>query len=435
VVDRITALYQKLDPCQPLPADDTQLYVDWQHELFASDDIKLQLARGFARSGAGVAVTRLFTGPRGAGKTTELKRVKQVLERATGIGVPAHRVFVSYLECEKWVDLNNLEPPDLILQMVRQLVTDLKEAGFGTAWNKVRGFFGEVAEVLNADIELKDLRLKANPFEIGVAIKQVPGARAKLRKHLEDRLPRIYDLVNREILLPAREWLAGEGYDDVLIIVDELDRIPQKHLNDRGITNHEQLFLNSAGELCALGCDVLYVIPIELVYSNCHRQLADIYGGTILSLPMITVSGAAGQRGIQRLIEIVRRRAEAAGMRTIENLCAPDDLQRLCRLSGGNIRSLFTLLRSAIDRSDGLPLETQTIERAIRQETSEFTKSLNDEQWTALKLVHSTRNPLTANPAFWMMFLRERYVYAYYDAENEGLWYDWNPLLGEVKRT
>jgi len=33
------------------------------------------------------------------------------------------------------------------------------------------------------------------------------------------------------------------------------------------------------------------------------------------------------------------------------------------------------------------------------------------------------------------MFLRERYVYAYYDAENEGLWYDWNPLLGEVKRT
>ena len=430
-VDRITALYQKLDPLQPLPADDTQLYVDWQHELFASGDIKLLLARGFARGGAGVPVTRLFTGHRGTGKTTELNRVKQILER----GAAGRKLFVSFLECEKWVDLNNLEPPDLILQMVRQLVLDLKQVGFGTAWTKVRGFLGEVAEALNADAELKDLGLKADPFVIGIAIKQVPGARAKLRKHLEDRLPRIYDLVNSEILRPAREWLAGEGYEDVLIIVDQLDRIPQRQLNDRGLTNHEQLFLNSADVLRSLQCDVLYTIPIELAYSHCHGRLADVYGGAILTLPMITVSGAAGQPGIKRLIEIVRRRAEAAGVAQLSDLCVPEALQRVCLLSGGHPRSLFTLLRSAIDRSDGLPLETQAIDRAIRQQASEFGKSLSEDQWTALKQVHSTRKPLTANPASWMTFLRERYVYAYYDSENEGLWYDWNPLLGEVKRT
>ncbi len=77
-------------------------------------------------------------------------------------------------------------------------------------------------------MELEDLKLKADPFEIGVAIKQVPGARAKLRKHLEDRLPRIYDLVNSGILQPAREVSRGGGYEDILIIVDQLDRIPQK---------------------------------------------------------------------------------------------------------------------------------------------------------------------------------------------------------------
>ncbi len=369
------------------------------------------MARGFARSGANVPVTRLFTGHRGTGKTTELNRVKQRLERATGKGVPGGRVFVSFLECEKWVDLSNLEPADLILQMVRQLVFDLKQAGFDNAWTKVRGFFGEVAEVLNSDVELKDLGLKADPFQIGIAIKQVPGARAKLRKHLEDRLPRIYDLVNSEVLLPAREWLSDQGYEDVLIIVDQLDRIPQKQLKDRGLTNHEQLFLNSADVLRALQCDVLYTIPIELAYSHCHGRLADIYGGTILTLPMITVSGEAGQQGIKRLVEIVCRRAEAAGVATLGDLCAPDDLRRLCQLSGGHPRSLFTLLRSTIDRSDGLPLETQTIERAIRQQASEFGKSLSDDQWTDLQKVHSTRKPLAANPATWMTFLRERYVY------------------------
>ena len=152
-MDRITALYQKLDPLQPLPADDTQLYVDWQRELFKSDDIKLQLTRGFARSSAGVPVTRLFTGHRGTGKTTELNRVQQMLEQASGGAAGGRKIFVSFLECEKWVDLDNLEPPDLILQMVRQLVFDLKQVGFGNAWVKARGFFGEVAEVLDADVE------------------------------------------------------------------------------------------------------------------------------------------------------------------------------------------------------------------------------------------------------------------------------------------
>jgi hypothetical protein len=130
----------------------------------------------------------------------------------------------------------------------------------------------------------------------------------------------------------------------------------------------------------------------------------------------------------------VRRRAEAAGVASLADLCTLEALQRLCLLSGGHPRSLFTLLRSAIDRSDALPLETQAIDRAIRQQASEFGKSLSEEQWTALKQVHSTGKPLTADPASWMTFLRERYVYAYYDPENEGLWYDWNPLLGEVKR-
>ncbi len=339
-MDLITALYRKLDPLEALPADDTQLYVDWQHELFGSDDIKLQLARGFARGVAGVPVTRLFTGHRGTGKTTELNRVKQKLERAGGPG--GRKIFVSFLECEKWVDLNNLEPPVLILQMVRQLVSDLDEAGYKNPWTKVRAFFGEVAEILNSDVELKDLSLNADPFEIGVAIKQVPGARAKLRKLLEDRLPRIYDLVNREILQPAREWLAGRGYEDILLIVDQLDRIPQKQIDDHGLTNHEQLFLNSADVLRALQCNVLYTIPIELAYSHCHGRLADVYGSAILTLPMITVSGADGGAGIERMIKTVRLRAEAAGVANTEDLCAMNDLRRLCLLSGGHFRSLFS---------------------------------------------------------------------------------------------
>ncbi|MBY0506785.1 MAG: hypothetical protein K2X03_22890 [Bryobacteraceae bacterium] len=420
-MDRLTALYQQFDPLQPLPAGENALYIDWQHELMPYDDVKLRLVNAVARSG-GAPMARLLTGHRGTGKTTELYRVQQMLMD----GKKSHKVFVSFLECEQLLDLNDVSPQDLVLQMVRQLVHDLKAAGYGVGYDKFNGFFREIGEILKSDVEFKDLKLKADPIELGVAIKQIPGARAGLRKLLEDRLPRIYDLVNNEILGPARKFLYDQGYNDILIIVDQLDRIPQKQVNQ--ITNHEDLFLNSAGILRALACDILYTIPIELAYSHCHGRLSDIYGGEILTLPMIDVSQESGLAVLQRM---VAARATAAGV-TVEEGFSPGQLERLCRLSGGHPRSLFMLIRAALDRTSTLPLDQPLLDRAIRLQASDFGKSLSPEQWQALKQVHENHEPLNDDPKQWMTFLRERYVYAYYSDGN--LWYDWNPLLGEVKR-
>lgn len=421
-MDRLAALTQQLDPLRPLRADENQLYVDWQADLMGPEDVKKQLVRTFARSGP-TAVTRLFTGHRGTGKTTELYRVQRMLQEK--------KIFVSFLECEEWLDLNDVSPPDLVLQMCRQLVADLKQAGYSTAWDRVTAFFGELGEILNSDVELKEMKLAANFVDIGVAIKRVPGARAKLRKHLEDRLPRIYDLVNGEIIGPARQWLAKNGgFEDIVIIVDQLDRVPQKPVSGH-VTNHEQLFVNSSGVLRSLDCDVLYTIPIELAYSHCHGRLAIEYGGEILTLPMITVPGR-DDAGLNHLIEIVRRRAEAAGV-ALDALCSRDQLERICRLSGGHPRALFSLLRGALDRSDSLPLTPEIITHTVRKHASDFGKALSEQQWELLKKVHTDHKPLAGeqDQPRWMMFLRERYVYAYYD---DGLWYDWNPLLAEIKR-
>ena len=418
-MDSITALTQQLDPLRPLAADETDLYVDWQKELLGNEDLKPRLVREIARSGS-TPITRLLTGHRGTGKTTELYRVQKMLAEK--------KVFVSFLECEEWVDLNDVGPPDLMLQMVRQLVSDLKQEGYGLGFEKVMGYFGKLGEILNS-VELKDLALGPDFIKIGMAIKQVPGARAALRKLLEDRLPNIYHLVNEEILGPAREWLRKEGFEDILIIVDQLDRTPQKQINDHGLTNHEQFFLNSSGVLRALKCDVIYTIPIELAYSHCHGRLMDAYGGEIATLPMITVD----DRGIKLLREIVQRRAAAAGTSVEAMFTNLGDLDRICRLSGGHVRSLFTLLRAALNRSDALPLSGEIVELAVRRQASDFSKSLNAGQWEALGRVHASHNA-DEDHTRWMTFLRERYVYAYYDPQADGLWYDWNPLLAEAKR-
>jgi hypothetical protein len=119
-VDPLTALSAQFDPLRPLEAGETDLYVDWQDRLDTADDVKVRLANSIARSPG--PVTRLFTGHRGAGKTTELNRVRQRLED----GVGGRRVFVSMLFAERWVHLDDVQPEDLVYQIVRQLVTDLK---------------------------------------------------------------------------------------------------------------------------------------------------------------------------------------------------------------------------------------------------------------------------------------------------------------------
>lgn len=428
-MDSITALTAQLDPMAPVPADDDKIYVDWQRDMQGVDDVKLRLVRTFGRS-AGTPVTRLFTGHRGTGKTTELLRVQRMLMQGQG----TNQVFVSFLECESWVDLNDVNPEDLVLQMVRQLVADLNKEGFGQGLERLQAFFREAWEILNSDVELKDLAIAGDPVKLGIAIKHIPGVRAKLRKFLEDRRPRLFELVNQQIISPGREWLKNKGYSDILLIVDELDRIPQKQMDDHGLTNHQQLFLNSTDALRALRCDVLYTIPIELAYSHCHGRLNDAYGGEILTLPMISVPGREDS-GLQHLRDIIERRAIAAGL-SLEDLCSREVLDRICRLSGGHPRSLFTLLRAALDRTDTLPLTSAVVQRAIRSQATDFAKSLSDDQWAAVKKVHETRDRLTGESErdLWMTFLRERYVYAYYDGEVDGLTYDWNPLLDEVRR-
>jgi hypothetical protein len=270
-MDKLTAFYQIIDPLKPLEATERDLYVDWQNELGA-DDVKGRLINSLARSSGDLPYTRLFTGHRGCGKTTELYRVKHSLET----GAASRRLFVSFLEAERWLDLADVQPQDVVYHMVWQLLADLASpcrAGIGFGLEKFKQFLGSLVDSIK-DLRLEGMEISADPVSLSIALKKVPGARAELRKLLEERLPRIYDLVNQEILAPAREELKKQGYDDVLIIVDQLDRVPQKVLN-QDLTNHESLFLDQAGILRALNCGVLYTIPIELAYSRSPDPVAE----------------------------------------------------------------------------------------------------------------------------------------------------------------
>ena len=340
-MDVLRALYSQFDPARPLEVEETDLYVNWQEQKsLAPDDIKTELARNIARSE--MPVCRLFTGHRGVGKTTELKRVKSMLENGEA-GPP---VFVSMLRAEQWMDLQDVQAPDIILHIVRQLVDDLNTVGFSAGHSKFAQFFKDINEQLNREVEPQGLKISAKIVEFSTVLKEVPFARATLRKLIEGNLPTIYDLVNNQVLTPAREWLKRErGKENILVIVDELDRIPQRVLNDQGLTNQRNIFVDHAGILRALACPVLYTVPVELAYSDAHVPLKTNYGCNIRFLPLIPVARRGGgdhTEGLRALCRIVHRRIEKAGS-TPQQFC--EDL-RSSKISAVRRVAIFGLCSS-----------------------------------------------------------------------------------------
>jgi hypothetical protein len=386
--------------------------------------VKKLLARAIARSE--IPMCRLFTGHRGVGKTTELKRVKRTLET----GQAGRQVFVSFLLAQEWMDLQDVKAPDIIFNIVRQLVDDLKEAGFSLGRTQFEQFFGEIKDLLKSDVEFQSIKIPAGIAEIGVLLKDVPRTRPALRKLIEGQLPTIYHLINDVVLAKARDWLKQQKIaDDILVIVDQLDRIPQKIINDQGLTNYSNIYLDNAAILRALQCHVLYTVPIELAFGAEHLRLKTNYGSETLLLPLIPASRRTGEdspEGLRALCHIVDKRIARAGAAP-QQVFETSVLERLCRVSGGYISSLFTLLRSAMDRIDDLPITGAIADQTIRRQAIDLSLSIRPEQREALHAVHVSKACFTADPDLWNLLLRNLMVLPYED--QSGVWYDCNPLL------
>ncbi len=89
---------------------------------------------------------------------------------------------------------------------------------FATLWAKAKG------------TKLDAVSVGADPLKFSFKLERFPSARDEFRAILRGQLTTVLDLVNRELQPEARKQLAHDGFDDIVLIVDDLDRNPQKVL-------------------------------------------------------------------------------------------------------------------------------------------------------------------------------------------------------------
>lgn len=426
----IALLFQQCDPAEALPPGDRR-YVAFDNVRGEGKHALLRLTRAIRNK---PPVCRLLSGHRGGGKSTELLRLQEELEQT---GPTGDKFFVVYFEAnEEDIDVNDVDFPDILLAIVRQiglafrkrLKVELRSNWFSTFFDDLKSLFG-------SEVEFQKLELDAKFAKFTAAIKNSPMARDEIRKALEPNTSNLIQAAN-DLIEEAITLLQTRGYKNLVVIVDNLDRIVLRNLNP-GCTTHDHLFINRSSQLKDLRCHVIYTLPISMVFSPQAGALANLYQSQPLVIPMVKVikpDGSDNPQGLQAMRQMVLKRLAAANLTQEDAFDMAGTLDDLCRKSGGHLRSLLLLIDTACEIAGRLPLTALDIEQAFRDMINAFDRALTKPAYfEALRQIDSTHE-LSGGDHDPMLL----YNLSVLEYENGEIWYAVNPAvqgLTKFKRT
>lgn len=421
----LTNLYNSFDPFQPLPAGDP-LYVDCT-KVRGDGDVLVDLGRKIRRSKR--MTCQLYAGHRGAGKSTELLRLKQHLEE--------QKVFVVYFAAdEQDIDAEDAEYTDILLACTRHLLQDLKDiAKPNPILNWLEDRWQELKDLALTEVDFDkasiDVQIAAFA-KLTANLRAVPSLRHQIRQKINPHTVTLIKVLN-EFIEDAKNNLPN-GCTELAVIVDNLDRVVPVIQEDNR-TNHDHIFIDRSEQLKGLNCHIIYTVPISMVYSHRSADLREFYTAPQV-LPMIMIQkldGSIHEPGFNKVKELIAKRVEKfAPNFSLETdiFDSEETLNRLCLMSGGHVRNLLLLIQSAFDYTDDLPIPINAIRRSITDVRDTYRKTVDDDQWMRLAEVAISKYIPNDDDYRSLMFNRCILEYCYHDGEGgRQRWYDVHPLI------
>ncbi|MDJ0599046.1 MAG: AAA family ATPase [Crocosphaera sp.] len=366
---------------------------------------------------------QLFTGHIGNGKTTELLRLKSLLERK--------EFHVVYFEATEDIDIGDVDISDILLSIARHVVESLKELGISFHPGFFQQLFGQIQQSLPR-LNLTGIDFSVGLFTLTTQLKGSFDERAKLRVILEPRTPNLIESINQDIIDPAITQLKMQGKQGLVVIIDNLDRIDNT-LKPNNKIQPEYLFVDRGEQLSKINCHVVYSIPLILTFANQLQQLVNRFGNNVKVLPMVKVKTRDGnpfEEGLSLLQQMVLARAfpdlgaEERLNCTNEIFDNSQTLKRLCLMSGGHVRNLLVLLFSCLQQ-EAPPISLQCLNDVIRRQRDMLKRAITSDEWELLEEVKKSK--LVSGEDKYKTLLASLFVFEYED--QEGTWFDINPLL------
>ena len=419
----------------PLESDDPR-YVDCA-QVRGGPDARLDKVMGWHIEVAKQPVHLFLSGHRGCGKSTELLRLAQRLRKKD--------YFVIYFAADEDLDIGDVEYTDVLLSVVKRLERALAEEGIEVDPKLVRSILLWFAEVVYGWTDEQEVgRTLEAEFGLGATaplpliakmlvrltghIKTGRQVRRDVRLKLDPQISQLLERANL-FIHSALTDLKRKGWKDLVILIDNLDRIALRVLDEEtGRTSHDAVYLEHADQLKALDAHIVYTVPIPMFYSLKATQLTGAFPNYFI-LPMIKVEEEDGrpcEEGMGILQEVAEKRID------VHRLLAPGVVEYLAEKSGGMVRDFIRLLGYTIEMSSArggeLPIEKAIAEVAFQRLVNEYGRMVPDEHFPLLARVHREKRVKNDEPHQAMLYNLS--VLEYLDG---GRWCDVHPAVLELR--
>lgn len=371
-------LYGRLHdpPLDVMKPDDRELYVP----LYESgEDLSLPEIDPVSRLLRRIQLSQeqsiqFFSGFRGAGKSTELFRLRQVLSRENYIVIYANAL--NYINETGVLDIS-----DLLILVAGAFSDGLKDrAVLGREvkqlpfWDRLVNYlkrikfsFGEVS--ISAGLELK------------ASLKNSPSFRQRMQAALSPHIASLKSEVDEfiEASLTEIRSYQPDATKEVVFLFDSLEQIRGTVSLENDVQRSvETVFGSHVDKLSLPGLHMVYTVPPWLRFLGTSRVPMVI----LPSIKQWNRDGSPYESGNEALRQILLKRLEDSGVGQLlgGDIRQVDPLINNC---GGHVRDLLHLLRQVLLAVKQIPVSEQVVTRAVEEVRWEYSAglALDDAEW------------------------------------------------------
>lgn len=416
-----------LDPCD---AHDQSWYLKSLHIERDADGIQrdpiARLARKMGNTEGGGHLW-LFTGNIGVGKSTELRRLKGLLEN--------DGMIVLLADAQDYMHLHSsVEISDFLIAVSAAFAHEVgKLLGSNEAQES---YWKRITHLLkDTQISVTETSIKAGLPELGeaefkAALRLDPTYKQRLQQHMRAHLSTLEREVRalfEDLVGKLRAHFGSEK--KIALLFDNMERLRGSGpASNEVFTSLRAMFTQFHDMLRLPGIQALYSVPPYL--GRLEPQLYALFGeATFCYLTFAHVfHNAQGRRliddqGLKQLVELIRLRYP-----DWSSLLPEEELKRLIVYSGGDLRDLFRFIKDVlIELEEGVP-PRNAVNYVLGQVRRTMSWVLEqDEQ--RLKAIAQSKQLQRGNQSEMDAFVRDmetKRVLMYLNGEE---WYDLHPLL------
>lgn len=422
---RLQELYNRCNPDEPLSPGDSR-NVDIDYRGVRGTNWTNKLARQVELSKT--PVCQLFTGLRGTGKSTELRRLAERLsdpERKNLLPVLIDADDVLDLTVE--IDVSDVLSLVLLHTERAVLVAEGGAAAAALKDGPLRRLWTWLSQT---DLEIGKISLAAgSAVKAGVELnlKTNPTLRQRVRESVAKHLATFVKFARDELVeLESRARKAGRA--GIVVIFDSLEKLRGTSLSWKPVLESAERIFSSGAPYLQLPVHALYTIPPALA-----RRMSD----PVSFLPMIKIRDPEGKlhpEGIEVITDLVKKRiddpslAELFGDRALR-----DRIRAIALWSGGYPREIVRLLQSLLEL-ETFPVSAKALEQELQRAGNTYRSIVYDSgaiSWLAT--VNRTKRLITSNDQEREaadMFLQNNVILRYL---NDDEWVDVHPSVAGMQ--